>query len=613
MTQITGCTLEEINRRGWIQTLQANARDQALLRFEDLARGREARAEEWTITRPDGAKRVVALSTSRIERAPGDAATVFLFEDVTQRWQAQHDLELEERRLRTALTAAGMISWDSDLRTSTIHFSADVGSYFGRGALSGPGPFHSGQAVLLIAPHHRELVEVNYRKSLTVDGDFAVEWEGATTNEDGSPRWFATLGKLFADANGNAERTCGVTWEITERRRAEEERRALEHRMQEARRFECLGILAGGIAHEFNNQLTSILGYAGLAKAELPASLPARDHMVHIENAACRAAALCSQMLAAAGRGRFVLEPVDISQLVRESMVLLKTAVARPTVLSCILAADAPGVIADTAQIRQVVMNLITNASEALGGRGGAITLATGIQELDRADFATCVHCPDLAPGTYVFLQVSDDGPGISPEIIGRIFEPFFSTKFTGRGLGLAAVQGIVRGHHGAVHVASEPEKGSTFRVFLPVANKQATPAPTKPPMPSPAPTLGEILVVDDEPRIRKLTMRMLRHAGYKPVEANDGIDALERLSTFTSGVRLVLMDLTMPRLDGIETAREMRRHLPNLPIILMSGFSEHEVTQQTTGMPFMSFLQKPFNNEEFLEAIRAALADASE
>jgi nitrogen-specific signal transduction histidine kinase/CheY-like chemotaxis protein len=414
---------------------------------------------------------------------------------------------------------------------------------------------------------------------------------------------------MFPNAAGKAERSCGVTWEITERKRAEEIRSALESRIQEARRFESLGILAGGIAHEFNNLLTSILGYAGLAKAELPGDLPAREHMVHIENAACRAAGLCSQMLAAAGRGRFVLEPVDLSRLVRERMVLLKTVVPKSTALSFVLAEDPPEVIADVAQIQQVVMNLITNAAEALAGPGGSIAVATGTRELDRPDFAACVHCPELRPGTFVFLEVRDNGPGISAEIMSRIFEPFYSTKFAGRGLGLAAVQGIVRGHNGAIQVDSEPGKGSAFRVFLPAANKQAAAKATSPPQPIAAPALGPILVVDDEPRIRNLALRLLRQAGYMAIEAHDGVDAIERIGSLNDAVRLILMDLTMPRLDGIEAAREMRRRLAHVPIILMSGFSEHEFSQKTSGMQFVSFLQKPFNSEELLGAIRTALA----
>ncbi len=611
MTEITGCSLEEINQRGWIQTLQADAPERASARFQDLAGGRDARAEEWTITRPDGAKRVLALSTSRIERAPGDAATVFLFEDVTQRWQAQHSLALEERRLRTALMAAGMISWDWDLGSSTIHFSEDVGGYFGNRDVGGAGPFPSEIAIQLIAPRCREFVETSFRNSVAANGDFAVEWESATPNPDGSPRWFATLGKMFPNALGKAERSCGVTWEVTERKCAEEVHSALESRIQEVRRFESLGILAGGIAHEFNNLLTSILGYAGLAKGELPGDVPAREHMAQIENAACRAAGLCSQMLAAAGRGRFVLEPVDLSQLVRERMVLLKTAVPRTNALSFMLAAEPPVVIADVVQIQQVVMNLITNAAEALAGQKGSIALTTGTRELNRADFATCVHCPDLQPGTFVFLEVRDDGPGIVPEIMGRIFEPFYSTKFAGRGLGLAAVQGIVRGHNGAIQVASEPGKGSVFRIFLPAANKRAAPITAESPPPNSVEPLGSILVVDDEPRIRNLALRLLRQAGYQAVDAHDGVDAIEQVGSLTTGVRLVLMDLTMPRLNGIQAAQELRRRLPHVPIILMSGFSEHEFSQKTAEMPFLSFLQKPFNSGELLKAIRDALAAA--
>lgn len=613
MIEIIGLTLEEINQRGWLLSLSPEAQDRALSRLQELALGRESRKEEWTVIRPDGTRRVVAISTSRFEKVPGIVEIVFLFDDVTERWQAQRDLELEERRLRMALSAAGMISWVSEIRSDTVHFSEDVGAYFGSRVLHGPGPFPGTQAALLIHEDYRELVNTSYRDSLTATGEFTVEWQGADPGPDGSPRWFATTGKMFVDTEGNIERTCGVTWEITERRRAEQERRALELRVQEALRLESLGVLAGGIAHEFNNLLTSILGFAGLAKAELPGSTPTSGHLTQIEHAANRAAVLCSQMLATAGRGRFLIETVDLNRLIRDNLVVLKTAVPRPLVLSCDLAIDLPKVKVDAPQIRQVLMSLVTNAAEALEGRDGAIKLTTGTHELDRAYFATCVECPERAPGTNVYLEVSDNGPGIDPEIVGRIFEPFFSTKFTGRGLGLAAVLGIVRGHSGALHFSTEPGKGSRFRVSLPVAPAEAT--PTRPQVQPVAltPQSGEILVVDDEPRVRNIAARLLKHEGYQAVEAGDGMEAIERLSAPGANVRLVLLDLTMPRLDGIQTAREMFRRVPNVPIILMSGFTEQEVSAKSSEVPFVGFLQKPFNRQQFLEAVRRCLAEASE
>ena len=506
-----------------------------------------------------------------------------------------------------------MISWDSNLQTNRILFSADVGTYFGSQLLTGSGPFPGDNAALLIAPQHRELVQSAYRNSQTASGEFSAEWQGCSSNPDGSARWFATLGKILLDAEGKPERTCGVTWEITQRRRAEEERRALERQVQEAHRFESLGIMAGGIAHEFNNLLTSILGYACLAKDELSKSIPARAHMVHIENAAVRAAELCSQMLAAAGRGQFVIVPTDLSQLVRETMLRLKATLPRSVVLRLTLAEDPPEVAADAAQIRQLLVNLVNNAADALGEREGTLAITTGTQHLDRTELSSCVHAPDLAAGTYVFLEISDDGPGMSAEITGRIFEPFFSTKFTGRGMGLAAVLGIVRGHDGAIHVSSQPGEGAKFRVFLPPAAPQKAPAPAPIAAAAPAQSEGAILVVDDEPRIRSLTLRMLQNAGYRAIEATDGVEAIARLGDLAGSLRLVLMDLTMPRMDGIETAREMRRQIPDVPIILMSGFSEHELTEQASGMHSLRFLQKPFNQQAFLEAIRTALIAAGE
>jgi two-component system cell cycle sensor histidine kinase/response regulator CckA len=609
MTAITGCTLEEINRRGWIQTLHAESSDQDLVRLHESTRGGATQPEEWTITRPDGVRRIVSLSTTRLEEPAGVNSILFLLEDVTQRWQAQRSLEREERRLRTALRAARMISWDWTAQKNEIHFSADVDAFFGAAEPRGPGPFPVAQATLLIAPHDRDRLQESFQLSRTATGEFSVQWQGVAPNVDGSPRWFASLGKQFSSpADGRIERMCGVTWEITQARRADDERRALERRVQETLRLESLGILAGGIAHEFNNLLTGILGYAGLIRGEAPDNSAALAHVLQIENAGCKAATLCSQMLAAAGRGRFVVKPVDLSQLIRASLVLLHSAMSRPVELTCVLSDQLPSIGADAPQIQQVIMNLVTNASEALEDRAGTIRLTTGTDELDAAKLACCVQSAEASPGSYVFVEVADDGAGMEPVLLARIFEPFFSTKFTGRGLGLAAVLGIVRGHKGTIQVSSIPNVGSRFRIFLPIRQQHQVHDPSS--CSGPLPRSGHILIVDDDPRIRDLTVRLLAHEGLETLTATDGADAIERLDALAPHIGLVLLDLTMPKLDGIETARMLRRSLPNIPIILMSGFSEQESTARMAGLPLVRFLNKPFKRQELMQAIRASLAD---
>ncbi|MEQ2006185.1 MAG: PAS domain S-box protein, partial [Limisphaerales bacterium] len=251
---------------------------------------------------------------------------------------------------------------------------------------------------------------------------------------------------------------------------AEQERQRMELKLQETQKLESLGVLAGGIAHDFNNLLTSILGNASLARMDLPPRSPVEHSLEQIEKASLRAADLCRQMLAYAGKGRFVVQPFDLTQLVQDTAHLLQVSVSKKAVLKFDLDAGLPPVLADASQLRQIVMNLVINASEAIGDRSGVIALSTGLVRADRRYLADTHLAGNLPEGDYVFLEVSDTGCGMTPELRARIFEPFFTTKFAGRGLGLAAVLGIVRGHRGALRVYSEPGKGSSFKLLLPIA-----------------------------------------------------------------------------------------------------------------------------------------------
>ncbi len=258
--------------------------------------------------------------------------------------------------------------------------------------------------------------------------------------------------------------------EIRERIKAEEEKRMVESKMIEAQKLESLGVLAGGIAHAFNNLLTGVMGNVSLARLDMPPDSPLEPYLDQIEKASIRAADLCKQMLAYSGRGHFMLQRVDLSKLADETIYLLQSSISKQAILRLNLASDVPPVLADRTQLRQILMNLVINASEAIGPNSGVINLATGLTRVDQNYLESTVAPSQLKPGDYAFLEVSDTGCGMTPETLARIFDPFFTTKFTGRGLGLAAVLGIVRGHKGALKVSSEPGKGTTFKILLPCA-----------------------------------------------------------------------------------------------------------------------------------------------
>jgi two-component system cell cycle sensor histidine kinase/response regulator CckA len=300
-------------------------------------------------------------------------------------------------------------------------------------------------------------------------------------------------------------------------------------------------------------------------------------------------------MLAYSGQGQFVLEALDLNRLIREMTGMLELSVSKKSALDFQLAPELPSMVADPTQVRQIVMNLAINASEAIGDSSGVISVATGCRYCDRSRLADTWLNDELPEGHYLFIEISDTGCGMEPETVERIFEPFFSTKFTGRGLGMAAILGIVRGHKGAIKVASAPCKGSSFTVYFP-----ASELPAKQPDPEGAAKewrgAGTVLLVDDEETIRTVAAEMLRELGFGVVTAADGNEALQMYRLGKDEIALVLMDLNMPRLSGEEAFHEMRRIDARVRVILSSGFSEQEVTRKFLGQGLAGFIQKPYS-----------------
>ncbi len=402
------------------------------------------------------------------------------------------------------------------------------------------------------------------------------------------------------DASGAFDGTIGLGEDITERKRS-------ELALLQAQKMESLGVLAGGVAHDFNNLLVTILGNASLALLKLPADTPAREELGQIELAGQRAAELCRQMLSYAGRSRMEVEAVTINTLVQEMTQLLRVSLPKGVSIAFRLGENLPAVQADPTQIRQVVMNLVINAGEAIGERAGTITLTSGTLEADREYLSLAHMDKDSEPGSYLFLEVSDTGSGMSPETLARIFDPFFTTKFTGRGLGLASVLGIIRSHKGGLRVYSELGVGTSFKVLLPAAGAVAVP-PNEEPWVASWRGSGGVLVVDDEESIRSVALRMLQHLGFEVQLAASGEEALAQLRAGQALPSLVLLDLTMPGMSGEETLREMRKLHNDLRVILMSGYNEREVMYRFVGRNLAGFLQKPFRFEQLREKMRALL-----
>ena len=431
-------------------------------------------------------------------------------------------------------------------------------------------------------------------------------YELALVAKDGQHRWMdLSVGTIQYEGR---PAVLGTFFDITGRKNAEEVQRALEAQVQRTQKLESLGILAGGIAHDFNNLLMGILGNADLALLELTPASPVRENLKGIENAARRAADLARQMLAYSGKGRFIVEPIDIGSVLAEIGHLIAASVSKKSIINYNLAQNLPAIEADATQIRQVFMNLITNASEALGEKNGTITVSTGAMECDREYLRETYLDEELPEGLYVYCEVTDTGCGMDLKTRTRIFDPFFTTKFTGRGLGLAAVLGIVRGHRGAIRVYSEPGRGTTFKILFPAAGR-TTKSPARP-----APQdirwrgNGLVLLVDDEETVRTVGSQMLERAGFRVLVAVDGRQALDVFSRQPNDITCVLLDLTMPNMDGEETFRGLRAMKSDIRVILSSGYNEQEAVNRFTDSGLAGFIQKPYQYVNLLQKLQQVI-----
>ncbi len=390
------------------------------------------------------------------------------------------------------------------------------------------------------------------------------------------------------------------------------ERRRLEEQVQQTRQLESLGLLAGGIAHDFNNLLVAIMGNADLAETALQPSHPARDHVDEVLRASQRAADLCQQMLAYAGKGRATAGPVDLNEVVAEMVELMGVALAPEITLTLELAPSLPPVDGDVVQIRQVVLNLLTNAADALGATPGRIEVSTfeaGEPPTDLPGETDAVVDARRGPGPWVGLRLSDTGSGMDEATRQRIFDPFFSTKARGRGLGLAAVLGIVRGHQGALGLETMPGRGTTVRLLFPQLPHSARPSPVANQAEADLPTSlrGRVLVVDDEETVREVAVTMLEVLGLETVEARDGVEAMDRYREDPEGIDLVLLDLTMPRMGGADAALALRALDPGLPIILSTGYLD--APEVLAGRSDLPLLKKPYRRDQLYRYVRELLA----
>ena len=528
--------------------------------------------------------------------------------EINERQRLEGIANISLSRMNEAQQMAHFGSWELDLKTDELWWSDEVYRIFGMA----PEKFDASYDAFLnaIHPDDRELVNNAYVSSLETKLPYEIVHR--LQMPDKTVKHVQEKCSTFYDNDGVAIRSVGTIQDITERVEAEQEQLKFQHQLEHTQRLESLGVLAGGIAHDFNNILTAILGNAAMAerKALLNPGIT-QKHLSSIVTSCERAADLCRQMLAYSGKGKFVIKAVDLSSMVEETFRLLDASIANGAILKYELAENLPAVEADIVQIQQVIMNLVINASDAISKKSGVISINTGVMHATR-DYLKGTSLDDSLPeGRYVFLEVSDTGIGMDKEAQSRIFEPFFTTKMAGHGLGMSAVQGIIRGHKGAIKVYSEPGKGTTIKVLLPISdilmesckNSSSTAATCRSTL-----FKGTVLIVDDEETIRETAGMMLEDMGFDILTAIDGKDGVEVYKKHQSEITLVLMDMTMPRMDGKTCFRELRCLNRDVKVILSSGYNEQEATSLFAGKGLAGFIQKPYTPDLLEQTVQNIL-----
>ena len=516
--------------------------------------------------------------------------------DITSRQQAEEKLRKSEEQFREVLENSLDASYKRNLQTDTYDYLSPV---FAR--ISGYTPDEmkplSFEAVLnFIHPDDLSETKRVVAESLYGAPGKAYQIEYRFKHKEGQYRWFEDLFTVMRDARGHPLARIGGVSDITERKRVTEEKEKLELQNQQLQKVESLGRMAGAIAHHFNNQLQVVMMNLQMAMQTLPRNAEPVENLTEAMQSARKAAGVSTQMLTYLGQTAAKLEPLDLCEVCRHHLPMLRTVMPQGVTLKTELDSHGPVVNANANQIQQILTNLLTNAWEAMGETQGVIRLI--VKTVQAADIPSVNRFPidcQAQDQPYACLEVADAGCGIANKDIEKLFDPFFSTKFTGRGLGLSVILGIVRAHDGCVTVESQPGHGSVFGVFLPLTTKAIPQKPIQVAQGPKAAGCGTVLVVDDEPYLRKAVTLVLKRSGFTVYEAKDGVEAMEVFQQHRDEIGCVLCDLTMPRMDGWETLTALRKLVPGIPVILSSGYSEAQAMAGEHPELPQAFLSKPY------------------
>lgn len=567
-----------------------------------VSTGEAARVE--VDVQAEGRGRRLDLSLRRLPPAAGQVAPILVKGiDITEAARRDHE----------AATYRAVVDTDTDIISrlapdGTLRFVNDAFCrFFGRSRAALVGRMWQPMA------YSEDVAEVQRKLARMGPTEPIVTVENRVIDGEGRLRWVEFVNRGFYDPDGHLVELQSIGRDITLRKEGEVERLRAERRMQERQRIEGLGLLAGGVAHDINNTLTCVLSNVELARASIGDSIELTIALDEIEAAADRATALCQQMLAYAGKSPLSRSPVDLRRLLLSSLPLVRAALPANTAINLDLEPQVAAILGDETQLRQILLNLVSNAGDAVRGREGVVTISVRSSRAGRGAEDGVGLDIDLPEGEVVVLGVEDDGIGMSPEIVARIFEPFFTTKTVGRGLGLAATLGLLRAHHAAVRVDSVPGEGTRFEVVFPaVAGPEPAPSASPPRTDAAGPRRrGAILLVDDDDAVRRVLTRQLVSLGYEVLQASGGREGVDLFHRHAAEIGVVLVDVNMPDMNGDRVLRELQRQRPDLPCLVMSGgYTTHDLHQLFAGIRVDGFMQKPFSFEGLQRALASVVGD---
>jgi PAS domain S-box-containing protein len=565
--------------------------------------GKPAKGFDWEVIRADGSKGHVDASVTLITDEAGNRIGFRgIVRDITERKQAEKDLRESEEKYRQLVNYAPAGIYEVDFVNGKLASANDVMSeYTGYSKdellkMSAPD-FLTRESQKQMADRIARLI-----KGKKIYG--SAEYKARA--KDGREFWMLVNARYFYDKYGKLKSAMVVAHDITDRKRALEEKSRLEDRLQQAQKMEAIGTLAGGIAHDFNNILSVIIGYTELILMSGNVDAEVKQNLKEIFNASKHARDMVKQILAFSRQSKQERKPIQVAHIVKEAIKMLRASLPTTILIQQQIEKDTGIIEADPTQIHQVLMNLCTNAAHAMNGKDGVMQISLSNVELDHAALEMA---PDLKPGSYLKLSVSDTGHGIAPDAYEKIFDPYFTTKKKeeGTGLGLAVVQGIVKSHNGAVTVESEVGKGTTFHVYLPVIMRKLT---AEEEISTPLPMGHEsILFVDDEQPLVEIGKQMLQRLGYTVATRTSSVEALELFKANPDRFDLIITDIVMPNMTGEKLAEKMMDIRSDIPVILCTGYSEKITRKHASDMGIQSFLMKPLVMRDLATTVRQALA----